>query len=43
MVLNIPIGDYEANPQIEDLIGYQEILQLFQKFSAIVTKEPCYR
>ena len=25
MVLNIPFGDYESNPQIDDLIGYQEI------------------
>ena len=31
MVLSIPIGDYEANPQIEDLIGYQEIFATLPK------------
>jgi hypothetical protein len=31
MVLNIPIGEYEANPQIDDLIGYQEIFATLPK------------
>lgn len=31
MVLNIPFGDYEANPQVEDLIGYQEIFATIPK------------
>jgi hypothetical protein len=31
MVLNIPIGEFEANPQIENLIGYEEIFATLPK------------